>query len=287
MSLFGKNTYGLIGYPLGHSLSPLLHNAVFKQLNIPGSYNLFVQKPEQIDSFLADLKLHKNIKGLNITVPYKEKVLSFLDVKSEAVKKIGACNTIVNRDNLLEGFNTDYSGFMKHISKLFELEGKKIALLGAGGAAKALVYALIAKKVRRIVIYDIDLEKAKALSELAVKLLGSGENIEVNWAETIDGLEINKKDLLINATPVGLKNTDEPVVDKTFLHNNLFVYDLIYNPAETKLLTEAKKIGTAVSNGLGMLVYQAAESFIYFTGVDKNVEEIAEIMEKAIKEKVS
>ncbi len=286
MSLFSEITYGLIGYPLSHSISPLLHNSALKQLSLPGRYKLFPEKPEQIDNFLVNLKNHKNLRGLNVTVPYKEKVLNFLDFQSEDVGKAGACNTIVNEDSSLKGFNTDLGGFLKHLKELFDPLGKRVALLGAGGAARAVSYALIKENVAELAIYDIDIKKSKKLAEDIINLSGLPENISIDWVESLDLLKTNGKDLLINATPVGLKSKDEPVIDKSFLHKELFVYDLIYNPGETKLLAAAKKIGANNSNGLGMLIYQAAESFIYFTRADNPIEEIAEIMKQAAKEKV-
>lgn len=282
--IFRKAGYGLAGYPLGHSFSPLLHNSAFSRLNIAGKYKLFSRAPAQIDNFLAGLNKTKTIKGLNITVPYKEKVLSFLDYKSEEVEKVGACNTlVVSRDNLIKGFNTDIFGFTKHLEEIFAIKGKKVILFGAGGAAKAVAFSLIQAGAGELAIYDIDFQKTSDLTGLCLKFKGNNQEIKVYPVRGQPEALIKEKDLLINATPVGLDKTDKPLIASNFLHSRLLVYDLIYNPAETGLLLEAKKAGAGVSNGLRMLIYQAAKSFIHFTGSQAGVEAVAEIMKEAVK----
>ena len=153
--------YGLVGFPIQHSLSPCMHNAAFSALKIKAKYKLFQVKPDQLRGFVYSLK-KKNICGFNVTHPYKEEIIAFLDSKSLGVKEIGAANTvIVDKAGKLKGFNTDYLGFMAHLKEL-KLKPKKVALIGAGGAAKAVCYALAKMKITQLCIYDID--KFKSLS---------------------------------------------------------------------------------------------------------------------------
>ena len=265
-----KSQYGLVGYPVGHSLSPLMHNAAFDALEIDACYKLFPLQPEELDPFFKALREASSpIFGLNVTIPYKEQVLSYLDVLSPLAKKIMAVNTImISTDRSLTGYNTDGPGFLAHIAELdFSLEGKHIALLGAGGAARAIVSSLclIPDRPQCIKIYDIDKEKAGHLiSDLA-------ERFDVSIVEvvnSIDDLYIESSDLLINATPIGMKKEEGCLVEKDLLHPDMLVYDLIYNPAETRLLTFAKEVGAQTANGLGMLFYQGVLAFQHWANLE-------------------
>lgn len=259
-----RKIYGVLGYPAKHSLSPLMHNAAFAALKINAQYKIFEKKPDELEKFIRSLSKER-IFGLNITVPYKERVVPFLDKVSSGAKLIGAVNTIKAYQNKLEGFNTDGEGLSRHLDKDlgFNPKDKIVAIIGAGGAAKAVSVYLAKAKARLINIYDIDKTKALALVN---HLKQNFKNTEFGLANSIRGLKIEDADLLINATPIGMKETDPCVVDGDFLHKNLLVYDLIYNPGETKLLKVAKQKGARVSNGLGMLLYQGAASFELWTG---------------------
>jgi len=256
--------YGVLGYPAKHSLSPLMLNAAFRALKINARYKIFEKKPKELRNFIRSLS-KDNIHGLNVTVPYKEKVIPFLNELSVEAKLIGAVNTIRVRGNGLEGFNTDGEGFLKHLvhDLKFNPKNKVISLMGAGGAGKAVSVALSKRKPQMISIFDID--KARA-AKLARHLKRNFSNIKFKQAHSIEELHIEKVDLLVNATPQGMKKDDPCPVDAPLLHEKLLVYDLIYNPQETKLLATAKMIGAEISNGLGMLLYQGALSFKYFTG---------------------
>ena len=254
--------YGLVGFPVKHSLSPCMHNAAFSALKIKAKYKLFELKPDQLRSFLNSLK-KKNICGFNITYPYKEEIIRFLSSKSSGVKEIGAANTVVvEKSGKLKGFNTDYLGFTAHLKEL-KLKPKKVALIGAGGAAKAVCFALAKMKITQLCIYDID--KFKSLS-LFKKLNSSFPKTKFDVASRFEDLEIRDKDLLINASPVGMLKTDPCLVDSDELHTGLFVYDLIYSPLETRLITLAKEHNLNFSNGLGMLLYQGVFAFKHFSG---------------------
>ncbi len=270
--------YGLIGYPLKQSFSPAMHNAAFKALNIDAEYKLFPLEESEIGNFFKKLQ-SQHIFGLNVTAPYKEKVMPFLNKISDEAKLIGAVNTIrVSGDNL-EGFNTDGEGFLRHLTKDlgFDPEGKRIAIIGAGGAAKAVSVYLSKSKPQAINIFDVDTGKVAALFD---NLRAGFKGVYIKLAVSIIDLNIEDCDLLVNATPVGMKETDPCLVDEKFVHKDLLVYDLVYNPPETKLLKMAKGKGTKTSNGLGMLLYQGAEAFEIWTGKSAP----AEVMRRALEE---
>lgn len=279
--LSAKKIYGLIGYPVEHSLSPAMHNAAFQTLGINAEYRLFPLKEDELKGFLTGLK-GNNIFGLNVTIPYKEKVTAFLNNISPEARLIGAVNTIrVGRDGL-GGFNTDGAGFLKHLTGdlKFIPAGKYIAMIGAGGASKALCVYLSKEKPKSISIFDVDKDKAAALIS---HLKEHFANIEFKQADSIAELNIRASDLLINATPIGMKETDTCLVNAESIHKNLLVYDLIYNPGETKLLKTAKEKGATVSNGLGTLLYQGVDAFELWTVKKAPVE----VMRKALTEAMS
>jgi shikimate dehydrogenase len=256
--------YGVIGYPVKHSLSPRMHNAAFKALKINAEYKLFPLREKELGTFLKGLP-KKGIFGLNVTVPYKEKVIPYLDKISPLARQAQAVNTIKVVKRKLLGFNTDGKGFLRHLRQdlRFSLRGKSVVVLGAGGGAKAVLLALAGCRPVSIAIYDIDQRKARKLTAYLKK---SFRGLEIRQASSIDTLGIENADLLVNATPIGLKKSDPLIVPRQFLRRGMLVYDLIYNPAKTKLLKAALKKGSRVSNGLGMLLYQGAESFSIWTG---------------------
>jgi len=259
-----RRIYGLIGLPLAHSLSPLMHNAAFAALKISAQYRLFELKPEELESFLGTLK-EKNVSGLNVTVPYKEKVCGFLDKLSDEARIIGAVNTIRVSEDRLEGFNTDGEGFIRSLKDDlgFKPQAKAVIILGAGGASRSLSVYLCKEKAASIAIYDVDNNKA---AKLAGHLKENFKGIAVNHAASIAQLPVGEADLLVNATPIGLKESDPCPIDTGILGRNTMVYDLIYNPKETKLLKAAKERGIRASNGLGMLLYQGMAAFEIWTG---------------------
>lgn len=272
-------TYGLIGSPVSHSLSPLMHNAAFRHLKIDAEYRLFELKEQELKPFLASLKV-KAISGLNVTVPYKEQVIPYLDNLSAEAKLIGAANTIKVTDRL-EGFNTDGAGFLQHVREDLEFnpQGKSIVLLGAGGAAKAVSAVLCKEKPKALNIFDIDKDKSNGLAR---HLKSNFPEVEIIASGSIAGLSVEKTDLLINATPIGMKETDPELIGQSLLHKGLLVYDLIYNPKETKLLKSALEKGCRVANGLGMLLYQAARSFQIWTDVLAPVEVMRQALKKGV-----
>jgi shikimate dehydrogenase len=270
--------YGVLGYPVKHSFSPAMHNAAFRALNIPAEYKLFEINPQDLDAFFGSLR-QNNIFGLNVTIPYKEKVIAFLGAMSESAKLIGAVNTVKVSDQGLEGFNTDAEGFFKHLNEDlgFNPLGKNIAIIGAGGAARAVSVCLSQARPRKLSIYDLN--KAKQ-SSLVNSLRENFKDFQINSANSIAELAIKECDLLINATPVGMKLADPCLINAAMIHKDFLVYDLIYNPRQTKLLKLAQEKGARVSNGLGMLLYQGMLAFEIWTGQKPP----KEIMQKALEE---
>lgn len=259
-----KKIYGVLGYPAKHSLSPLMHNAALRALKIDAEYKIFEITPQDLKEFMHSLS-QKNIYGLNVTIPYKEKAVHFMNKMSEEAKLIGAVNTIKVSGEELEGFNTDGEGFIRHLSEdlNFDPPGKTIAIIGAGGAGRAVSVYLSKYSPKKISIYDVD---GARLLALANYLKVNFKHIDFESVSSTEKLNINLADLLVNATSVGMKKHDPCLVDEKYLHKNLLVYDLIYNPKETKLLALAKERGCRVSNGLGMLLHQGMISFEIWTG---------------------
>jgi shikimate dehydrogenase len=265
-----KAIYGLIGYPVEHSLSPLMHNAAFKALGVNASYKLFPLKEEGLDKFFADLRLATNdIFGLNVTIPYKEKTLAYVDDLSPFAEKVKAVNTIViSPDRKLSGYNTDGPGFLTHLAEVdFDPTRKRVAIIGAGGASRAIIssFCLIEERPESILLYDIDQEKAENL------ITDLGQRMDVSFVKSVnslDDLNIELADLLINATPIGMKKDDTTLIEGDLLHADMLVYDLIYNPSETALLKAAKQRGAKIANGLGMLFYQGVLAFQHWSEIE-------------------
>ena len=204
-----KKIYGVLGYPVKHSLSPEMHNAAFGHLKIDAEYKLFEVRPPDLDPFLKNLD-KENIYGLNITIPYKERVLDFvsLDKESQYLRQIKAVNTIVKEANTWKGFNTDIPGFFRHLKEHIDPINKKVAILGAGGAARAVTYVLVNAGASEIAIFDIDNNKAK---ELSIMINDLSPKFKITVAQDIGGLDIKNKDLLINATPVGMEYNHQEI----------------------------------------------------------------------------
>lgn len=272
--------YGLIGYPLKHSFSPAMHNAAFKALNIDAEYRLFELKIEELRRFFKSLTA-KNICGFNVTIPYKEGIKVYLNEITEEASLIGAVNTVKIEGDKKIGYNTDSEGFLRHLMDVYKsgFYNKTAFLIGAGGAAKAVAYSLAKMRVGSIIIYDKLTQRARALSK---KINDNFKSCGSRAVDSMDELLKVNPDLLVNATPVGMEEADPLLIDPDKLTPRTFVYDLIYNPAQTKLLRLARDKGCGFSNGLGMLLYQGMLSFEKWTG--KNAPQ--EVMRRALEEKL-
>ena len=274
-----KKLYGLIGYPVKHSLSALMHNAAFKHLGIEAEYKLFEVKPHKLQKFFTEFRW-SGISGVNITIPHKRQSLYFMDDLSSKAKLTEAINTVALKGDRLVGYNTDGIGFLRALKEDlgFSPKGKIAFILGAGGAGRAVTFSLAKEEVSRIMISDIDMDKAAILAR-DIEKKTRVETVAVEFGGKGAPELILNSDLLVNATPIGMKKTDKPLIPADFLHRSLAVFDLIYNPEETNLLKEARKKKLKACNGLGMLVYQGAAAFELWTGKPAPLE----VMRKAIK----
>ncbi len=261
---------GLIGHPLAHSLSPRLHNYYLQEHDLNYVYLPFDIKPEDFSDAVAGLRAI-NFKGVNITIPYKEKIIDYLDWVSEQAQHIGAVNTVVNEGGVLKGYNTDTPGFIRMLKEdgEFDIEGKKAVIIGAGGASKAVGFALCRKGISKILLLNRTIDRAQKLIKI---WQGIYPDVEMDYGGLKDERYIEtfkKYQLLIDTTPVGMvPDTDvKAVISPQYLHSDLLVVDLVYNPLETVLIKEAKKEGANTLNGMGMLLYQGIESFSLWTGI--------------------
>ncbi len=264
-----KKIYGIIGHPVKHSLSPAMQNAAFKELGIDAEYLLYDVGPGALEDFLGGAAA-KHIAGFNVTIPHKIKAKEYLEHSGsldETARRLGAVNTVkVEPDGKLKGFNTDGPGFYRSLVEdlKFEPEGRPVFVLGAGGAAKAVVMYL-GVGPSRISVFDIDRNKAAGLKDHYAQYFdGKKLNVITDEKDVRDALD--KSDLLINASPIGMRDTDPSPVGKDLFHTGLRVYDLVYNRPVTQLVKEANSMKLHAANGLGMLLYQGAIAFEIWTG---------------------
>ena len=240
--------YAVIGNPIDHSLSPILHNHWLKENNINAIYDKIKLEENQIENFLNEIK-KKELAGCNVTVPFKKSVIPFLDKLSFEANQTQSVNTIILKNNLLIGHNTDIIGFQKAIQSLnYTVKNKSIFILGAGGVTPSIIYALNKMEAYKITISNRTKEKAERLKE-------QFQNISVTeWGKLPDF------DVIINATSLGLNN-ETINLDFSNIKDNKLFYDVIYNPSETNFLKEGKKLGNKIDNGKLMFIYQAFEAF--------------------------
>ncbi len=256
--------YGIFGYPVEHTFSPGMHNAAFTKLGIDACYVPFAVNPASLEAAVKAI-VPLGLNGLNITVPHKEHVISYLDQLSEEARLIGAVNTIQIRDGKLVGHNTDGRGFIRSLrtDAGFNPKGKIVLLLGSGGAARAVGFSLALEGVRKTYFYDIDTQKAETLARDVLNRTGA--DAEALPAGSL-AAAAEAADCLINATPLGLKTKDPIPLQKECIRKDHLVCDLVYNPPETKLLKAARERGAKRLPGIGMLLYQGVIAFEIWTG---------------------
>tara|TARA_A100001015_G_scaffold308404_1_gene405985 strand:- start:256 stop:1044 length:789 start_codon:yes stop_codon:yes gene_type:complete len=240
--------YLVIGNPIEHSLSPLLHNFWIRKHGINAIYEKKLLEKNEIEKILYGMRENKT-QGINVTVPFKKDVIPFLDQLSDTAKKTQSVNTIFKRQDKLIGDNTDVHGFSEAIKLInFDLKNKKALILGAGGVAPSIILALKNMGTLEIILSNRTKAKAENLKKNFPFLK------VINWGDSI------KSDLIINATSIGIKQNEEIKLDYSKLGGQLF-YDVIYNPSETKFLVNAKKFGKKTENGKNMFIYQAMKAF--------------------------
>ncbi|MDP2920720.1 MAG: shikimate dehydrogenase [Dehalococcoidia bacterium] len=287
-TISGKTSVcGVIGDPIEHTMSPAMHNAAFRQLELDYIYVAFRVTPAQLGKAIAGMKA-LNIRGLNVTIPHKVNVIPFLDRLDPLAEKIGAVNTIVNEDGALTGYNTDASGFLQALKEgggeRGEPKGKKILLLGAGGAARAIAFIIAAEGG-----YLTILNRKEELpwAEDIARNIGTAYHMPVGVGElTREKIErvIPDTDILVNATSVGMTpGANESPFPADLLCASLLVFDIVYNPLETRLLREAKTAGARTISGLEMLIWQGVLAFEKWTGQHAPVDLMRQTAQKILK----
>ncbi len=251
--------YLVIGNPIKHSLSPKLHNYWIKNNNIDAIYEKQKLNKIEIENLILGIK-EKKLDGINVTVPFKKAVIPYLDQLTLEAEITQSVNTIYLENDKIVGHNTDISGFELSIKNLkFEITGKKILILGAGGVVPSIIFALNKMKASGITISNRTKERAEGLKNIF-------KNIKI-----IDWGEIPKFDMIINATSVGLNKDDQINLDLSKVGKNKFFYDVIYNPKETNFLKTGKKIGNKTENGKLMFIYQAFMAFKVWHGLEPEI----------------
>ena len=272
---------GLLGSPVEHSISPMMHNEAFQQLGLDYAYLAFDVGTDKLKTAVEGLRT-LNVRGFNLTMPDKNLMCSLCDKLSPAAEIIGAVNTVVNDNGVLIGYTTDGVGYMHAVKDAgHNIIGKKMTLLGAGGAATAILVQAALDGVAEINVFNVRDNFFGRAEEIVAKLnertsckvtLHDFSDPEVLRASIADSA------ILVNGTSVGMapKTENTIITDTTMFHKDLFVFDVIYNPQETRLLREAKEAGCKTGNGMYMLLYQGAASFKLWTGEDMPVEIIKE-----------
>ncbi|MGQ9781777.1 MAG: shikimate dehydrogenase [Nitrososphaeria archaeon] len=256
----------VIGDPIEHTLSPLIHNKAFQYLGLDFVYVAFKVKKEALKKAVDGMRAF-NIRGMNVTIPHKVRVADYLDAVDEAARDIGAVNTIVNDNGRLTGYNTDADAAVKALTDNdIILKDKKVIVLGAGGAARAITFSIAKEKPDQIVILNRTRERAKELAEHILRKTGT--------PVTANGLdhqsmtrELRNADLVINCTPIGMSpNIDQSPIPRRLLRREMTVMDAVYNPLETRLLKDAREASSTTVSGIDMFIHQAASAFEMWTG---------------------
>jgi shikimate dehydrogenase len=263
--------FGLIGDPIKHSLSPAMHNAAFKELGLDCVYLPFKVPKSMLADAMGGVRT-LGISGLNVTHPHKEGVVNFLDELNPVAKMVGAVNTIKNLNGKLVGFNTDGEGAAQAlINSTGKLQGKKVLVLGAGGAARAIAFSLIQNGVE-LSIANRTVSKGKALANSIEQQLGKRVKV-LSMERDYLTREIKNTDILINATRVGMSPAaNQTLVTSDMMHPGLLAFDIVYEPLQTKFIQEARKVGARTLTGIEMLIHQGAISFQIWTGMPAPVD---------------
>ena len=272
-------TFGLIGYPIKHSLSPWIHEQLLNRTNQEGTYTIFEINPE--DSFADELdKLRQqNLDGFNVTVPYKEAIIAYLDEVDAYAQKIGAVNTVLCKDGKWIGYNTDGLGYVRALESKYPAitadKEKKILVLGAGGAAKGIYHALIESGYEQITVANRTLDKAIALTNQK----------EASKATTIEkaAQAITMYDIIIQTSSVGMKpNANDVIIEFRELKQEVIVSDIVYQPLMTKMLQNASALDANIHFGHTMLLYQAQYAYEIWTGIEPNMDQLDEALQQVL-----
>ena len=270
----------VVANPIKHSISPFIHNSAFEATNTNGVYLAWEVDEAELAETVANIRRYQ-MYGINLSMPYKEQVIPYLDQLSEEACLIGAVNTVVNREGTLIGYNTDGKGFFKSLPS-FKISKKRLVLLGAGGAAKAILAQAILNGVSQISVFVRSSSMEKTRPYLEKIQNATGFRVDLFALEDVQDLQdsITQADLLVNATSVGMDGSSQPIPTSIVLPEKLLVADVIYQPFETPFLKWAKEQGNQSINGLGMLLYQAAEAFELWAGKEMPTDQIWELLKQ-------
>ena len=270
----------VVANPIRHSISPFIHNSAFEATETNGVYLAWEVEATDLAETVANIRRYQ-MYGINLSMPYKEQVIPYLDQLSEEARLIGAVNTVVNREGTLIGYNTDGKGFFKSLPS-FKISGKRMVLLGAGGAAKAILAQAILDGVSQISVFVRLSSMEKTRPYLEKLQNATGFRVDLFALEDVSELQarIIDSDLLVNATSVGMDGSSQPIPTSIVLPEKLLVADVIYQPFETPFLKWARNQGNQSINGLGMLLYQAAEAFQLWTGKEMPTDQIWELLKQ-------
>jgi shikimate dehydrogenase len=261
--------YGIIGNPVRHSLSPIIHNGAFKRMGLNAVYLAFEVK--NLKEAIVGIR-GLGIRGVSVTIPFKTEVISLLDVVDDVARRIGAVNTILNEGGRLIGYNTDWTGAVEALEEKVDIRGKKVVLLGAGGSARAIAFGLKERGCQVIIV-----NRSEERSELLAKELGL-----IHWPPS--SIEELEGDIVINTTSVGMfPDVSETPFAKVVLKKGMMVMDIVYRPLWTKFLQEAEQRGCVTIDGLEMLVHQGAAQFEIWTGKKPEIGQIKEDLRQAMK----
>jgi len=284
-TLSGKTTVcGVIGDPIEHTMSPVMHNAAFRKMGLDYIYLPFRVRQEELNQAVNGMRA-LNIRGLNITLPHKVSIIPLLDKLDLLAKEIGAVNTIVNNDGILTGYNTDaYGALQALLESGVEPEAKNVVILGAGGASRAIAIVLAQRGANLVILNrQLELDWAQDLSAQISRAYKEAKALELNDDNLAKALE--NASVLINATSVGMSpDADATPVPARFLRPSLVVFDIVYNPLKTRLLKEAEASGARTIAGLDMLIWQGASAFEKWTGrkapIDLMKREVIKVLAK-------
>ena len=274
--------FGILGYPVGHSLSPQMYMAAFKAAGFPNyNYTLLPIHAGKLFFAVEGIK-GLDFRGVNVTIPHKSTIMKYLDAIDSDAMMIGAVNTVVNDGGMLTGYNTDVSGFLAALSEAnFLPEDCHAVVLGAGGAARAILWGLCKRRAEYITIGARNQQKAEALAK---DFLQHGPVEGFDWLSDEFKELLQSADILINTTPLGMfpNVNDMPPIDLKLLPEGALVYDIIYNPFETKLLKTAKELGYPTLDGLSMLLLQGKEAYRLYTGEVPDLKIMRRTLEKSL-----
>ncbi|EEL86104.1 shikimate dehydrogenase [Bacillus cereus] len=270
-----KQLYGVIGNPIGHSLSPVMHNDAFEHLNMDAHYHAFLVEEAALGEAVKGLKA-LGISGFNVTTPHKVAIMEYLDEVAPLAEQIGAVNTVVHRDGKLIGYNTDGIGFVRALQSISKepLQEKRILLLGAGGASRAIYFSLADVGVKAIDIANRTRDKAENLVAGCLANVNS-HALSLEHAAKAQG----EYDIIIQTTTIGMHpHVEHTPLEIRSLKKGAIVSDIIYNPFETKILGGAKEQGAIIQNGIDMFVYQGALAFEMWTGCVPNIDRMKQLV---------